>query len=76
VNNTIKTCLYFLKIFLILLIIGIILPTVINQILGLLIIEDYNNSPVENSTFVMSYSLFKEDFSFYLRRILLWYICI
>ncbi|QEK12202.1 hypothetical protein FQB35_07345 [Crassaminicella thermophila] len=64
----------FIKILLILIIFSILLPQIIDKLINILIIEDRNNRPKGNSTFVLSpyteENNFQENF-FYL---IMWYI--
>ncbi|MGF7057030.1 hypothetical protein [Brassicibacter mesophilus] len=75
-KNIIRAFLFFAKIFLILFIIGILFPKLIDRILEIFILRDYNDTPMGNSTFVMSYNFFKEGFLYYFKRVLLYYFAL
>jgi len=73
-KKIIKAFLYFVKIFLILFIIGLLFPKLIDRILEKFILRNYNDTPMGNSTFVMSYSFLKEGFLYYFKLIFLYYL--
>jgi len=60
----------FIKIFAILLILGLFFPYLFDSILKLFTFNGITDIPKENSTFVMSYRIFKNSFSYYIDKIL------
>jgi len=60
----------FIKIFAILLILGLFFPYLFDSILKLFTFNGITDIPKENSTFVMSYRIFKNSFSYYIDMIL------
>lgn len=62
-----------IKIFIIILIIGMVLPLLLNMILELLPLKNTIDSPHGNSTFVMTLYYSKKNFVYYLKEILLYF---
>lgn len=62
-----------IKIFIIILFIGMVLPLLLNMILELLPLKNTIDSPHGNSTFVMTLYYSKKSFVYYLKEILLYF---
>ncbi len=67
-NKTSEMVLLTLRIFIVLLIIGIIMPYIMNLVLEMLPLTDTYDPPKRNSTYVISRNFRKKAFLFYFRK--------
>ncbi|KNF07422.1 hypothetical protein CLPU_17c00470 [Gottschalkia purinilytica] len=65
---------HIIKICFVLIIIGIIIPYTIDKILDIIITQNINKIPKGNSTFVMSYTILKDNFEYFFKKIILQYL--
>lgn len=68
-----RLVLLFLRIFFILILIGVVFPHLVNKLIGILKLNGNANMPKGNSTLVISFNYFKSIFLYYLDKIINFY---